>query len=325
MQLLGAAQVRGGFGPDAVEGGGVEPAERLGVQGQAASQLHGPRPALLERSVVEEGEGLAVEDLVRQHGRLGRLHEVHAHRSGLHAPEQGHEPVDVHGLVQAVEERLAHQDVVGDHHRATRRVLLAGRQRGEDRRHEVVGLHALDRQGVLLAAPEAQHRQGAVEVPAPSGGEHRRRQHRLAKNALGRLRSQQPGGAVEGEAVLGAEREHHRVVIGGGLELEVEGGAEALAQRQAQAPVDAAAQRGVHHHLHAARLVEEPFEHDVVSGRERAQLAQTQPPGTGPAARPRRRRARTPPRHGSRRVDATGGSAIAAVVGEELADGVAQD
>ena len=112
------------------------------------------------------------------------------------------------------------------------------------------------------------------------GREHRRRQHGLAQHALGRLRAQQPRGAVEREAVLGAEREHDRVVAGGGLELEVEGGAEALAQCQAEAPVDAAAERGVHHHLHAAGLVEEPLEHDVVAGRERAQARPGRSPGT---------------------------------------------
>ena len=74
--------------------------------------------------------------------------------------------------------------------------------------------------------------------------------------------------------MLGAEGQHHRVVVGGRLELEVERGAEALAQRQAQSPVDAPAQRRVHDHLHAAGLVEEPFEHDVVARRERAQLAE---------------------------------------------------
>ena len=212
---------------------------------------------------------------MRQHRRLGRVDEVHAHRAALHAAQEGDEPVHVHGLVQAVEEGLAYQHVIGDDHRTARRVLLARRQGREDRRHEVVGLHALDGQGVLLPAPEPQHRQGAVEVPAPAGREHGRGQHRLAQHGFGGLGPKQPGGAVEREAVLGPERQHDGVVIGRRLQLEVERGAEALAQRQAQPPVDAPAQWGVHDHLHATGLVEEPFEHEVVTGRKRGELAQT--------------------------------------------------
>ena len=56
-------------------------------------------------------------------------------------------------------DRLAHEHVVGDHHRAARCVLLARSEGREDGGHEVVGLHALDGERVLLPAPEPQHRQ----------------------------------------------------------------------------------------------------------------------------------------------------------------------
>ena len=83
-------------------------------------------------------------------------------------------------------------------------------------------------------------------------------------DGFGGLGAQQPRGAVEREAVLGPERQDHGVVVGRGLELEIEGGAEAFAQRQAQAPVDAPAEGCVHDHLHAPGLVEEALENDVV-------------------------------------------------------------
>ena len=51
---------------------------------------------------------------------------------------------EVHRLGAAVVEGLAHDRVLGDLDRA-RDVLLAGGEHGEDRRHEVVGLHALHR------------------------------------------------------------------------------------------------------------------------------------------------------------------------------------
>ena len=95
-----------------------------------------------------------------------------ANPAALEAPHQLGESVDVHRLVEAVVHRLTHEGVVGDLHRP-RRVLLAGGEAREDGGHEVVGLHALDRGRVAPAAPHAEHRQGAVQVPAPAGGEER--------------------------------------------------------------------------------------------------------------------------------------------------------
>ncbi len=121
MELFGPPDVGRGFAPHALEGVGVEATERLGVEWEAAPQLHGAGAALFEGGVVEEGVGLAVEDLMREHRRLGRIHEVDAHRAPLHASQEGHEAVDVHGLVQAVQERLADEDVIGDHDGTARR------------------------------------------------------------------------------------------------------------------------------------------------------------------------------------------------------------
>ena len=68
---------------------------------------------------------------------------------------------------------------------------------------------------------------------------------------------------LEREAVLRAEREQDAVVGRRRLQLEVEGAAEALAQRHAPGAVDAAAERRVDDELHAARLVEEPLGDDA--------------------------------------------------------------
>ena len=76
--------------------------------------------------------------------------------------------------------------------------------------------------------------------------------------------------------MLGPQRQHDRVVVGGGLELEVEGGAEALAQGQPEAAVDPPSERRVGDQLHAARLVEEALEHHVVG---RGQHAEDGAPG----------------------------------------------
>ena len=71
--------------------------------------------------------------------------------------------------------------------------------------------------------------------------------------------------------MLRPEREHHPVVVGCGLQLEVEAHAEALAQREAPGAVDPRSERRVHDELHPARLVEEALEDHVRVGRHDAE------------------------------------------------------
>ena len=71
--------------------------------------------------------------------------------------------------------------------------------------------------------------------------------------------------------MLRSEREDHPVVVGCGLQLEVEAHAEALAQREAPGAVDPRSERRVHHELHPARLVEEALEDHVRVGRDDAE------------------------------------------------------
>ena len=71
--------------------------------------------------------------------------------------------------------------------------------------------------------------------------------------------------------MLLAEREDDAVVGRRRLQLEVEGHAEALAQRQPERAVDAPAERRVQHELHAAGFVEEALGDDRLQGRHRAE------------------------------------------------------
>src|SRR5262249_19666963 len=73
------------------------------------------------------------------------------------------------------------------------------------------------------------------------------------------------------EAVRGGEREHDVVFGRGGLELEIELAAEALAQREPPGAVDAAAVGRVDDELHAADGIEEALEHDGVEGGQAAE------------------------------------------------------
>ena len=75
----------------------------------------------------------------------------------------------------------------------------------------------------------------------------------------------------EWERVLLGERDVESVVGGGGLELEVEAAAEALAQGEPPGLVDAAAEGRMQDELHAAALVEEALGDDGCEGRHGAE------------------------------------------------------
>ena len=76
---------------------------------------------------------------------------------------------------------------------------------------------------------------------------------------------------AERKAVLLGERDIEAVVGRGGLQFEVEGAAEALAQRQSPGFVDAAAEGRVNDQLHAAAFVEEALGDDGLLGGDVAQ------------------------------------------------------
>ena len=145
-------------------------------------------------------------------------------------------------------------------------VVLAHHLVREDRAQQVLGAHALDLHGYLLAAAEPFHRQRPARVPAPAVGEHGRRQGRLGEVPFHRSRFEVGEDRVEREGVAVGQRDHDAVVGGRGLKLEVEVDAEAFAQRQPPGAVDASAEGRVQHQLHAPGLVEEPFGDDTVHG-----------------------------------------------------------
>ena len=138
--------------------------------------------------------------------------------------------------MEAVVDRLAGENVVGHAHGTRRRVLLARGESGPHRRQEVVRLHALEVDRPAPAAVHPRQHEGAGEVPAPARPEHRVGEHGLGQHGGRRCAREHRLDPGEGEAVLRPEREHDGVVVGRRLELEVERDAEALAQRQADAP-----------------------------------------------------------------------------------------
>src|SRR5439155_26473314 len=100
--------------------------------------------------------------------------------------------------------------------------------------------------------------------PAPTCDEHRAAEHGLADGVLNVVGTEEGGDVFQWERMLGTQRQQHGIVARRRLELEIEVQAELLAQPEAEGPVDPRAERGVDDELHAAALVEEALEHDVV-------------------------------------------------------------
>ncbi len=134
----------------------------------------------------------------------------------------------------------------------------------ETGRKQVVGPHAQERSRNPLAAARTLEQQRALHVPAPAGLEHRRGEERLDQDVARRVRVEVVEDLFEREAVLGPEREHDRLFVGRGLELEAEPDAEAFAQSEPPGAVDRRAEGSVHDELHAAALVEEALEDDAL-------------------------------------------------------------
>ena len=123
----------------------------------------------------------------------------------------------------------------------------------------------------FASAGEAQNRQGARRIPAPARAEHRRVEHRLRQYIFRILRTHELEHHVERKRVLLAQGDHNSVVGGRRLQLEIEGPAKTLAQRQPPGAIDAGPERRMKNELHPAALVEKAFRHNRVSRRKRAQ------------------------------------------------------
>ena len=172
----------------------------------------------------------------------------------------------VHGLGQAISNGFEHKRVVRGLDVTGRSVVLASYLGRENGCQQVVGPHSQQRGGHLLTTSEPEQRQGACSVPPPTGAEHGRLQHRLEQHLLHR-----PGGKVgehlvQGERQVGSNGKVQPVVGGRRLKLEIEGTADAFAQRHAPSPVDPGAEGCVNHQLHTTAFVEEALSHNPAGG-----------------------------------------------------------
>jgi hypothetical protein len=167
----------------------------------------------------------------------------------------------VHRFGEGVFHDFADERVVGDFDVAGHG-LGAGGGVGEDAGEEVVGAGALDLRGDALALLHAQELEAAAGGPAPAVLEERRGDAGLLEELAGGEGGEEVEDVGEGKAVLLGEGDVDAVVGGGGLELEVEAAAEALAEGEAPGLVEAAAEGGVEDELLASAFVEEALGDD---------------------------------------------------------------
>ena len=76
---------------------------------------------------------------------------------------------------------------------------------------------------------------------------------------------------IERKTVRRTKRKNYRIFSSRGLQLKIKLAAETFAQRQAPGAIEPAAKRRMHDELHAAAIVEETFEDEIVLRRHDAQ------------------------------------------------------
>ncbi len=271
MKLVRVPDHGPGLFLDEVDRFGVEPRELARIV-ESAPQLHGARAPLLERGVVEKRVGVGVHDLVGERRRRHALFHHAADVAALDAVENPLQSLEIHRLVETVRNGLVHQRMVRNPD-GPFEVLGAGRLIGKHRREKVVGAHPLNRRRHFLPAAEPWNGERAAEVPAPARGEHRRREEGLGEHRLRGMGLHESRHDLERKRVLLAQGNDDSVVGRGRLELEVEGAAEPLPEREPPGPVDARAERRVDHELHPAGLVEEALDDDGLERRHSAERA----------------------------------------------------
>jgi hypothetical protein len=273
VHLVGGVGYGPGLLPNPLDGRGVERAQIVG----AAHFGRAPRvdragAALLQRCVVEEGVHRRVEQLVAQHRGFRGIARHGADFPIHQALQHRFEPGGIDRLFQRIAQRLVHEGVVGNLAHALQ-VVLAGHRVGKHRLQQVLGEHALQLVGDARAAAVARHGERKRGAPAPAGLEDGRLQQRLHERLAHRVRMEVAQHLLQREGMHLAERKNQPLLGGGRLQLEVEALAELLAQGESPGPIDAAAEGRVQHELHAARLVEEALERDLVHRRHHSQAA----------------------------------------------------
>ena len=299
VELVGVAHLRGRLGAHPLDRVRVEPAQLARLHRQAPAQRHRARAALADLGVlVEVGERGAVEDLVGQHAGLGGVDEVEAHGALLEPAHQRLEAVDVHGLVEAVAHRLAHERVVGDLDR-DRPERCPGRRRASGNTAAIRSSASMRWMLSGLSRPPLRRSTASdrLRFQRQRAGNIGLREHGLGDGVLHVVRAQEGRHVLERERVLRARATAATASsLAAAWSSKSNVQAELLAQPEAERPVDpgARAARG-------RRAASRRSRRRTARTRCRPGSAAPRPARPGraagsrrPSRRPRRRR-RTPP------------------------------
>ena len=222
VEFLWVADRWPGFGLDPLDGFPVEDAEIVDfARVEPGAVADGVGAALLEGGVVEEGVGPRVDDFLGEGGRLAQIPAHQREPALFHVREQGGQPIDIHGFGEAVVDRLVDERVIGNLALAGE-VLLAGDLVREHVGDQILGVHPLPLRRHAVAIAVALDRQRAGGVPAPAQLEHRRVEHRLHHDLAHGLAVEIAEDFIEWKTVDRTQREHDVVLVGGGLQLEIE-------------------------------------------------------------------------------------------------------
>ncbi len=200
----------------------------------------------------------------------GRIDRDALDFAGLDFRDDIDEAGEIHGFAEDVLHDFADERMVGDFDVAFD-VFEAGGGLWEDRGEQVFPAGALDLRRDLLALLKPQQLQTAGGVPAEASLEDGRGERGLLEQLGDGMGGEELEDIGEREGVLLGERDVEAVVCGGGLELEIEAAAEALAQGEAPGFVDAATEGRMQDELHAAALVEEALGDDGGEGGDGAE------------------------------------------------------
>src|SRR5262245_21105139 len=173
----------------------------------------------------------------------------------------------VHRLLEAVAHGLTDERVIRNLTVAGN-VLEAGGSIRKYRRHEIVGLHALQLRRHFSSATIARDGKRDRRIPAPASLKDRRIEKRLHQDVAHRCRVEISKDVGKRERVLWSQREQQGVLGRGCLQLEIELTAESLAKSQRPGLVHAAAERRMQHELHAPSLVEKALDDERGLGRD---------------------------------------------------------
>ena len=222
VEFLWVADRWPGFGLDPFDGFPVQDAEIVDfARVEPGAVADGVGAALLEWGVVEEGVGPRVDDFLGEGGRLAQIPADQREPALFHVREQGGQFRHVHGFGEAVVDRLVDERVVGNLALAGE-VLLAGDLVREHVGDQILGVHPLPLRRHAVAIAVALDRQRAGGVPAPAQLEHRRVEHRLHHDLAHGLAVEIAEDFIEWKTVDRTQREHDVVLVGGGLQLEIE-------------------------------------------------------------------------------------------------------